>query len=169
MTFVVPDSLKHLHSAPYIQLNDSNAITTYQLLLDEETKNRAMKHVDKCKRRNGKKFDDFEKKVESYLTSKTLPTSLMEFEYSFVEYVIVEVCLKNYIKRYPCTTRLDRFVDKAELSMIRAECICLHGASPKYFAKLYHNRINETLFACNKSLSLFSCYRAKAPSKFHKY
>jgi len=112
--------------------------------LDEGSKRKYMAHIKKCEQsRKRQAIADFEMQLKTYVAN--VGNLKRKFNNTFVEYVVLEVTLKNYMAIHPPRGWQEVLADQNELNYMRTECRRHNGASPRYHAKVYHNIINDAL------------------------
>jgi len=114
--------------------------------MSEEYKKKALAYIKACEA-NDKygEFQDFETRIVAHLEERAKETSLHIFTHTFLEYVKLEVALKNRMKLIPSWKMHSRMTHQLAIFRTRRRCSHLWGATPKYHAKIHRKLINDTL------------------------
>jgi len=139
---------------PYEYMTPEN--TPYPRPLSESAKAKALEYIRKCEEGpNGHTFKNFESQIRAY--TETFKTSRMVFNHTFVEYVILEVTLRNYSMWVPPRGCEDALADRISDWLLYAECLYRCGANPKSFADIHHELINDALIKARVACSFRCC------------
>lgn len=130
--------------------------TPIQIPMSKTSRAEAKDYIKKClEGENGYIFEDFEHQVREYTLS--LQTGTMMSSYSFVEYVIKEVIMRNQKVIDPPRNCGAWVADVMMLHENRAEALYLFGANPKYFADIHYDLINAGLIEAEMPHSFACC------------
>jgi len=154
--------LQHGEPSPEIYYSQEITLTELQRIplhtenlpryppLEEDAERKALDYIMKCelKCRNRSVFQDFENQLLLHIESRT--TWKQPFTHTIYEYVILEVVNQNMreIMKPPPLAREGRHLRRMHWehqTKIRLGCRFRWGATPKYHAKIYRNRINDAL------------------------
>jgi len=128
--------------------------TPYPRPLSKGAKAEALEYIRKCEEGpNGHTFKDFERQIRAYAQSRKT-----NFNHTFVEYVVLEVALRNFAMWEPPASCEEAFADTTDHWMLRAECLYRYGANQKCYADIYHDLINDALIDAGVPCS-FKCCR----------
>jgi len=116
--------------------------------MSDEDKAIALAYIKKCEEGpKAKEFKDFDKKVIAFIKYRCRGAfQSRSCDYSFVEYVLLEVRLKNRMKDYNMAQRILSYYF---MQQERRKCEERWGASPRFHGKIYRKLINYHLTKAN--------------------